>query len=325
MNIKTKLLPLLIATASLAAAGCDTASESPYSPGGGSSGLPVSDKNFELFFDPVDPEVIDDDGSYGNIEVTLTARAGDKFNSAVSGGTVHFVTEWGVLDDNSCQLVEGSCSVTWRSNSNFSFIPADLRTAIVAYTYGEESYIDLNDNGTFEDGDIFLRDIPEPFLDLDRSYTYTASDQIIDTDNNGIHTPADGMFNGSGCAHSTLCGSPSRIIIWEHSLLNMDQRTVVGTAPTAAITAPADSATIAGTVTFSVTAADAEDGIITGTDTPVAGVDIQWSSSVEGSFGSNSNSFTFDVSSWTAGAHDITVTVTDSDGNTVTDTISITK
>lgn len=95
MNIKTKLLPLLIATATLAVAGCDTASESPYTTGGGSSGLPISDKNFNLLFDPIDPEVIDDDGFYGDVEVTLTAKAGDKFNSAVSGGTVHFVTEWG--------------------------------------------------------------------------------------------------------------------------------------------------------------------------------------------------------------------------------------
>ena len=325
MNIKTKLLPLLIATASLAAAGCDSASESPYAPGGGSSGLPISDKNFELFFDPVDPEVRDDDGYYGNIEVTLIARAGDKFNSAVSGGTVHFVTEWGVLDESSCQIIEGTCSVTWRSNSNFSFIPRDLRTAIVAYTYGEESYIDLNDNGTYDDADIFLRDIPEPYLDLDRSFSYTAADQIIDTDNNGIHTPADGMFNGSGCAHSTDCGSPSRIIIWEHSLLNMDQRTVTDTAPTASITAPANSATISGTVNFAVTAEDVEDGTIIGFNNPGPGNNISWYSNIEGYFGSNSNSFAFDVSGWTAGPHIITVTVTDSDGNDATDTISVIK
>lgn len=326
MNIKIKLLPLLIAITALTTAGCDTASESPYSPGGGSSGLPVSHKNFNLFVDPVDPAVIDDDGSHGGVEVTLTVEAGDKFNASVSGGTVHFVPEWGILDKNTCEIIDGSCSVTWTSDSNFNYLPADLSTAIVAYTYGEESYVDLNGSGTFDDadGNSFLIDIMEPFLDLDRSYTYTAADQVIDTDNNGIHTPVDGMFNGSGCAHSTLCGSPSRIIIWDGIYLNMDQRTV-GTAPTASITAPADSSTISGTETFSVTANDAEDGTITGTNTPVAGVDIQWNSSVEGDFGSNSNSFALDISGWTAGAHVITVTVTDSDGNTVTDTVSVTK
>lgn len=325
MNIKTKLLPLLIATATLAAAGCDTASESPFSPGGGgSSGLPISNKNFNIFMDPVDPDVIDDDGGHGGVEVSLVIEAGDKFNSSVSGGTVHFYTEWGILDDSSCEIIQGTCSVTWRSDSNFSFLPPDLRTVIVAYTYGEESYVDLNGSGTFDDadGNSFLRDIEEPYLDLDRSFTYTPADQIIDTDFSGAHTPADGMFNGAGCAHSTLCGTPSRIVIWDVAYLNLDQRTVTGTAPTALITAPANSATISGTVNFAVTAEDAEDGTIIGTDDPVAGNSILWYSSIEGYIGSG-NSINVDVSGWTTGAHIISVYVTDSEGNTTTDVSSV--
>lgn len=323
MNIKTKLLPLLIATATLTVAGCDSASESPFSPGGGSSGLPISDKNFNLFFDPIDPEVITDEGFYGDIEVTLIAKAGDKFNSAVSGGTVRFVTEWGVLDENSCQLVQGTCSVTWRSNSDPGFLPFDLRTAIVAYTYGEESYLDLNGNGTFEDGDYFLRDIPEPFLDRDRSLDYTDTvDQIIDTDNNGVHTPADGMFNGSGCAHSTLCGTPSRIIIWDGIFLNLDQSTEDTTVLSVTIDNPADNfTTTSGTnINFTATATDPEDGEILGTDNPVAGNGIEWVSDQDGVIGDTNN---FNTNSLTVNTHVITVTVTDSDANTATDSITV--
>lgn len=228
MNTKLKLFSLLLIGASLI--GCDTSDESPFAPngGGGSSGLPISDKNFSLFVDPADPAVIDDDGGHGGVEVKLVVQAGDKFNVSVSGGTVYFITEWGILDNNSCELVNGSCFVTWRSDADFGFMPADLLTAITAYTSGEESYLDLNGSGNFDDadGNVYLRDIPEPYLDLDRSLGYSLPDQIIDIDNNGVHTIADLLFNGSGCTHSTLCNTTTtRIIIWDQIYLNMDQRT----------------------------------------------------------------------------------------------------
>ena len=207
--------------------------ESPFTEGGGStSSQPISDKNFNLFFDPIDPAVIDDDGAHGGVEVTVTVFAGDKNNTAVSGGTVFIKTEWGILNADRCQIVNGSCSVTWTSDSDFGFLPFDLLNTFTAYVVGEESYVDINGSGNFDDGDgaFYLRDLEEPFIDLSHDGTYTAGvDEIIDIDLNGVHTPGDLMFNGIGCTHTTLCGSgtPTSITIFDIGTINLDQRTPV--------------------------------------------------------------------------------------------------
>lgn len=205
--------------------------DSSFSQGGGagSSTAPISDKNFNLFFDPVDPDVITDEGAFGGVEVTVTAFAGDKDNTAVTGGTVIFKTEWGILSSDRCTLVNGSCSVTWRSDSDFGFIPIDLLNTFTAYVTGEESYIDLDGSGNFNDADggVYLRDLDEPFIDISHNGVYDAGDPIIDLDSDGLHTPGDTMFNGAGCTHTTLCGSgtPTSITIYDIGTINLDQRT----------------------------------------------------------------------------------------------------
>ena len=228
MNIKINTLSIILLSTLITGCAND---ESPFAPGGGggTSTAPISDKNFNLFFDPVDPEVITDEGAFGGIEVTVTAFAGDKDNTAVNGGTVFFQTEWGILNASSCQLVSGSCSVTWTSDSDFGFIPADLLNTFTAYVVGEESYIDLDGSGNFNDADggTYLRDLDEPFVDISHDGIYTAGDPIIDLDQNGVHTAGDSMFNGAGCTHTTLCGSgtPESITIYDIGTINLDQRT----------------------------------------------------------------------------------------------------
>ena len=228
MNIKINTLSIVLFGALLA--GC-TNGESPFSPGGGSgtSTAPISDKNFNLFFDPIDPEVVTDDGNFGGVEVTVTVLAGDKNNIAVNGGTVFIQTEWGILNANSCQLVNGACSVTWSSDSDFAFKPIDNEVTFTAYVQGEESYVDLDGSGNFNDADggAYLRDLDEPFIDISHNGVYNVGDPIIDLDQNGVHTAGDSMFNGVGCTHTTLCGSgtPESINIYDISRINLDQRT----------------------------------------------------------------------------------------------------
>ena len=306
--------------------GC-ASSDSPFTEGGGAgvSSLPISDKNFELVFDPIDPEVLDDDGFHSGVEVKVTALAGDRDNVASGGGTVFFKTDWGILDSSSCQIVNGSCTITWTANANFADIPDDLFITFTAHALGEESYIDLNGNNQFDDGDgnVFIRDLPEPFLDINHDGTYTlATDVIIDLDGNGIHTPADTKYNGPTCTHSTLCSPAQLINILSISYLNLDARTPP--TPGTSITSPNDGSTaVSGTsLTFTVNAIDAEDGTITGTNTPFPGNNIVWSSNVDGIFGPSSSSFNF--STLSVGLHTITVTVTDSDANVTTDTVDIT-
>lgn len=218
MNIKNKLLPLLIATASLTAAGCDTASESPWSPSGGSSNNIVSAKNFSLVFSDLSPDVYETATSIttNGIEVEVTVNAGDRFQAKVTGGTVFFRTEVGLLDNSSCELVDGSCTVTWFSNIVPGDVPADGINTISAYMIGEEGFSDLNGNGIFDDGDIFTHDSSDPFLDLSHdgnnpTYNPGVDALIVDTD----YTDANALYSGSGCAHSSLCASTTRTYIYD--------------------------------------------------------------------------------------------------------------
>ncbi|MCW8934651.1 MAG: PKD domain-containing protein [Gammaproteobacteria bacterium] len=321
MNHKLLFLPITLSA--LIFAGC-SGDSSPFITGGGGSGNPVSDKNFELVFDPVQPDVIDDDGFHSNVEVVVTALAGDKFNSATSGATVHFVTQWGVLDKNSCQIANGSCSVTWRSNSDFGFLPGDYFNTFTAYTVGEESYRDLNGSGNYDDADnVYIRDLDEPYLDINHDGVYTANiDEIIDIDFSGDHTLGDDLFNGADCIHSTLCSATPSIMISEISYINLDQRGSATLTVTISSPTPLSRIAIGSSVTFTASAIDPEDGEIFGQDNPLVGNNITWSSSLDGNIGALSN--TFAITSLSAGDHTVTVTAIDSLGNTATDTVDFT-
>jgi len=325
MNIKTNTLSIVLLSTLLA--GCANDEESPFAPPGSSSSSTniISNINFTVGASETKPAVITADGvRHGGVEVEITARAGDRDNSAVTTGTVYFQSEYGLLNPSSCEIDEtGTCSVTWTSLADG--LPTDFQSSIVGYTLGEESYLDLDDSGNFNDGDVVLTDTDEPYLDTNHNLIFDGLDLPIDLDNSAstgnAYTPADGLVSVSGCTHSSLCASSSRIYVYNRTTLDLDRRS----DPTASITAPTSAATIgSATESFAVTAADAEDGTITGLNTPLAGNNIVWSSSVEGTFGANSDSITFDTSGWTSGSHIITVTVTDSDGNTGSASVSVT-
>jgi len=324
MNIKFNTLSIALLSALLA--GCANDDESPFGPGGGSSSNIISDINFTVGASELKPEVLTADGvTHGGVEVEITARAGDRDNIAVTSGTIFFQSEYGLLNPNSCELGStGTCSITWTSLS--SGLPPDYLTSIVGYTLGEESYLDLDDSGNFNDGDAVLTNTDEPYLDTNHNFVFDGFDLPIDLDNSAstgsAYTPADSLLSVSGCSHSSLCASSSRIYIYGRVTLSLDRRS----DPTASITAPAASGTIgSATEAFTVTAADTEDGTITGQDAPLAGNDIVWESDVIGVFGTNSDSITVNTSGWPVGTHLITVTVTDSDGNTVSTSINVNR
>lgn len=86
--------------------------------------------------------------------------------------------------------------------------------------------------------------------------------------------------------------------------------------PVAAITAPLDGSTFSEgePITFHASAADAEDG-------PLSGPAVQWTSSLDGAFGTDTVVETADLS---LGAHTIRMTATDSHGSAARDSISVT-
>lgn len=102
-------------------------------------------------------------------------------------------------------------------------VPLANRVTILATAVGEESYIDRNGNGVFDDGEFFnLYDLPEAFLDNNENGLFdgnvdcstgvnclpTNTDggeleeflaQFDDSNDNGVWDDADGMFNGLTC------------------------------------------------------------------------------------------------------------------------------
>jgi len=92
--------------------------------------------------------------------------------------------------------------------------------------------------------------------------------------------------------------------------------TVVNQAPSASITAPADSSTfgVGAAVTFTGTGSDPEDGALTGAA-------LVWTSSVDGQIGTG---VTFMTSALSVGTHTITLTATDANAQTGTASITLT-
>lgn len=92
--------------------------------------------------------------------------------------------------------------------------------------------------------------------------------------------------------------------------------TVSPSAPTATITSPSDGSTYTegDTISFTGTGEDAEDGTL-------SGASLIWTCSIDGEIGTGAS---FERSDLSVGTHIITLTATDSDGATGSDSVSIT-
>ena len=141
-------------------------------------------------------------------EVYITASLADRFNNPITDGTaISFTTELGAIGA-SCTTINGSCSVTWRSqeprtNTLSTPGPAGI-TTIQATVEGEESFVDVNADGVFSDGDTF-DDLAEAFRDDNANGVYDSGEFFVDFNSNGTRDPANGLYNGKGCQHSSLC------------------------------------------------------------------------------------------------------------------------
>ena len=158
--------------------------------------------------------------NWDGTDVTLTARLADRFNNKIQDGTaILFTTELGSIV-GSCTTTDGSCFTTWTSQSPRTSLTdlSDLgRTTIIATVEGEESFIDVDGNGVFSDGDIFT-DLPEAYRDDDESGTYDSGETFTDFDSGGTWNNISGTYNGSGCTHTTLCDPTTNSITVRDSL-----------------------------------------------------------------------------------------------------------
>lgn len=188
----------------------------------------VSAKNFSIAFNPVNPPVFDlSTNIWTATDMTVTAFVGDRNNVVITDPhTVFFETEWGLIDTNCTTDENGSCEVTWRARKSPAAEVPDGLVTIIAYTSGEEAFVDTNGNSNYDDGETFT-DLEEPYLDNNFNGSFDGGDKIIDVvsaeDPTGVnlnHDDADGFFNGPGCTHTTECGQTS-VTIYRQSQVNI--------------------------------------------------------------------------------------------------------
>lgn len=156
-------------------------------------------------------------------DVQVTAYLADSFNNPVPDGTtVNFTAEDGVIEPT-CNTTNGSCNVNWRSTSH----PDNHRVTILATALGHESFVDVNGNNIFDDGDgkasddlptssglarhtitSGFSDMTEAWLDSNENRLRDSDERFIDFNNNNKFDNNDGKFNGPQCEGS-LCGARS--------------------------------------------------------------------------------------------------------------------
>jgi hypothetical protein len=164
-----------------------------------STGVP-DQNSFDISFGTLNPNA----WGYNGVEVPITIFVADHFNNPAPDGTaIAFETEGGAIGDlssnkGSCTTVNGTCSVTWRSQAPR---PTNGRVTILATAVGEEGFDDTNGNGRFDDGESF-NDLPEAWRDDDEGGTRGASEEFKDFNVDGNYDIADGFYNG------TLCFTP---------------------------------------------------------------------------------------------------------------------
>ncbi|MEW5803964.1 MAG: hypothetical protein AB1847_17855 [bacterium] len=138
--------------------------------------------------------------NYNNVEVPIIFQASDHFNNFVPDGTVvYFTTEGGSIRGSDV-LKDGVCEVPWRSCDPR---PADGRVTILAFCIGEESFIDYNTNGFFDEGDLFdhSTDLAEPFRDDNENGVHDPGEEYWDYNDNGrFDGVPNGIYNGTLCS-----------------------------------------------------------------------------------------------------------------------------
>ncbi len=180
-----------------------------------STGVPVS-RAFDLSLSPANPLAWDVNGA----EVTITAHVSDQFGNPPPDNTrVSFRSPEVGIVGASCALVDGSCSVLWRSSGDRTRIVSDTsgrtgRATVIGFMSGSEDFDDQNSNGLFDAGDSVeaasVIDLPEAFVDENEDGIFNANEDYVDSflnnpapsgsnpgDINGSYdSSGDGIYNG---------------------------------------------------------------------------------------------------------------------------------
>jgi len=177
-----------------------------------STGIP-DQNSFSLSIETFNPEAYNYDG----VKVAVTVHAADRFNNPVPDGTaIYFTTEGGAIEP-SCTTTAGTCSVMWTSQAPR---PADGRVTVTAIAIGEESFLDTNGNGVFDDADTF-DDMPEAFQDFNENTVRDDDEPIFDFNKNETYDFEDNAYNGLLCAHSSRCSETTTLNVRDNGVIVM--------------------------------------------------------------------------------------------------------
>ncbi len=151
-------------------------------------GLPIQDGITLEFGKNV---LLDNKVDSTSLTAYLTDRQGNKLPR---GTTVSFVSEGGTVTPNCSTDDEGKCKVTVRSQNPRPF---NGRVSLLAYVEGEKTYVDMDGNNTFTQGDKFKSNIGEFFRDDNESLKY-------EEDNNEFVYRRPMQGSKKDCGKSTL-------------------------------------------------------------------------------------------------------------------------
>ena len=191
----------------------------------------------------------------------VTVRMSDRYNNPVPDGTAVTLNAEGGQIGGSCQTATtpssggGVCTVTFVSQDPR---PADGRVSVLAFAIGEESFIDVDADGFFNNADVPL-EIGEPFRDDDESTTPDpgAGEFFADFNSNGLRDDATHPdyvnFNGLLCDSMTaLCSSNQTLFVSDQNVvvLSAGAATILDNVGGAIVVPPASEAVAAFTLTI---------------------------------------------------------------------------
>ncbi|HEY0963931.1 MAG TPA: hypothetical protein VGE69_16400 [Pseudomonadales bacterium] len=177
-----------------------------------STGVPVANR-FSMSYQPFNPV-----GAWNTdgITVNITIIASDVFgNNPTDGTRVSFIAPESGNVQNSCQLVDGTCTVTWRSTAPR---PADMRLEVIAYTDGAENFVDRNGNSLYDAADGPVIDLGEPYADQNENNAYDIGEFFFDTNRNGVRDTGNGQWDGPCLRNvnaTAVCTGNSTVSVFE--------------------------------------------------------------------------------------------------------------
>lgn len=141
------------------------------------TGLPTQD-SFSLSVGAHNIEGWSYDGTTTSVRVIASDRLG---NPVPDGTVINFISEGAQVNPSNCTAKDGTCSVTFVSSERRPTGDSEPtgrvskgRITLLAYTLGEESFVDLNGDNLYQSG--------EPFSDL--------GDVFVDSNENGVYNGA---------------------------------------------------------------------------------------------------------------------------------------